>query len=214
MRKLLIWGASGHAKVVADAVRLEGRWQIAGFIDDVAPARRGEVFAGAEVLGGREVLHAVVGDPTYGLFLAFGNNPVRLALADELCAFGLEFATIVHPSSTVAPSARLGAGVFVGPGAVINADAWVGAQAIVNSGAVVEHDCVVGEGAHIGPRACLGGLARVGRACWIGAGAALRDRIDVGDGTMVGLGAVVVSTLPGGVVAYGCPARVVRKVEA
>lgn len=213
MSKLLIWGAAGQAKVVADAARRGGQWQIAGFIDDIDPSRRGEAFAGGTVLGGREALRACRVHGVEAIFLAFGHNAARLRLAGELAAEGYRFPVIVHPAAVIAESAVLGAGSFVAAAAVVGAQARIGEQAIVNTGAVVEHDCDVADGVHIGPRVCLGGGVRVGRAAWIGIGAVLRDHIEIGADSMVGMGAVVVASLPSRVVAYGCPARVISEVK-
>ena len=51
---LVVWGASGHARVVADIIGLSKEYDIVGFLDDVNPERCGTEFCGARVLGGRE----------------------------------------------------------------------------------------------------------------------------------------------------------------
>jgi UDP-N-acetylbacillosamine N-acetyltransferase len=210
-RRVVLWGAAGHAKVVADSIRRSGVLELLGFIDDVEPQRRGEVFCGAHVLGGRDVLPGLLAEGI-GLVFAFGNNAARLALAAEMAALGFEFPAIVHPAAVLATHCVVGAGAFIAAGAIVSADARIGAHAIVNSGAIVEHDCVLGDGAHLSPRACLAGKAVVGRAAWIGAAAVVRDGVVVGQGSIVGMGSVVLHNLPDGVVAYGCPARVIRKL--
>lgn len=202
-----MFGAGGHARVVADALRLAG-WDIAGFVDDVRPARHGETFAGSVVLGRRADALSLRDDGVLQAVVAIGRNDARLHLADELAAAGFSFPPVVHPRAIVSPDAKLGLGVFVGPGAIVNPAAHIGAQAIVNSGAIVEHDCVVGDGAHVAPRACMAGRASLGRAATLGAGAVVRDGVSVGAGTTVGMGSVVVKDLPAGVTAWGCPARV------
>jgi len=209
---IVIWGAAGHAKVVADALRALAQFELVGLIDDTAPQRRGELHYGIPVLGGREQLDGLLASGTRLMF-GFGDNAARLRIGAEMAARGFVFPTLVHPASLVSPSAQIGPGSFVAAGAIVNADAKVGAQVIVNSGAVVEHDNEVGDGVHLSPRACLSGWVRVGRGSWIGSGAVVRDRITIGARCVVGVGSVVVGDIPDAVMAYGCPARVVRALE-
>jgi sugar O-acyltransferase (sialic acid O-acetyltransferase NeuD family) len=203
---IVIWGASGHARVVAETVRRLGSMRIAGFIDDMAPTRRGEQFCGATVLGGRECLPALRAQGVRHLAIAFGHNEARLRLGDEMKSEGFVLPTIVHPNAVVADDAEVGEGSFVGPLAAVNSGARVGRLAIVNTGAIVEHDCVVGDGVHLSPRACLAGDVEIGMCCWIGAGATVREKIAVGMKAVVGMGAVVVKPVPEFSVVYGCPA--------
>lgn len=203
---VVIWGAAGHARVVADTLGLLPRFSVAGFIDDVTAARRGEPFCGSRILGGREVLARLKEEGVRCLALAFGHNEARLRLADELVALGFELPVIVHPSAVVARDAQIGEGSFVGPLAVVNAAARIGRAVIVNSGVIVEHDGVVEDGVHLSPRACLAGTVTVGRGAWIGAGAVVKERVVVGAGATVGMGAVVIRPVPDGVTVVGCPA--------
>jgi UDP-N-acetylbacillosamine N-acetyltransferase len=207
MAAIVVWGAGGHAKVVAQSLRRSGRWQLEGFIDDVDASRRGEPFFGSQVLGGREALVSLAQRGVHDVVLAFGHNEMRLAIARELSAQGWEFPTIVDATALVADDAMLGEGCYVAAGAIVQPGTRIGAQAIVNTGVVVEHDNTIGEGVHLSPRACLAGHVSVGRCSWIGAGALLRDRVQVGEGVVIGMGAVVTRNVPAGVTMVGNPAR-------
>jgi sugar O-acyltransferase (sialic acid O-acetyltransferase NeuD family) len=209
--RVAIWGAAGHAKVVADAMRRTPGLEVIGFIDDTAPQRRGEPFCGGLVLGGRELLPGLLRDGV-SLMLAFGHNAARLALGEDLQAMGFRFPVVVHPAAVLSPDCVVGAGTFVGAGAILQADSKVGAHAIINTAAVVEHDCSVGDGVHLGPRVTLSGRVSVGRGTWLGTGAVVRDGVTIGERSIVGMGSVVRHDVPDGVVAYGCPARVVRQL--
>jgi len=204
---LVIWGASGHARVVADIVRLNGVYDIAGFIDDINPERAGELFEGSPILGGRETLAKYRGAH---LIVAFGDNEGRLAAARIAVEHGLRLGTAIHPSAVVAASARIGAGTVVAANAVINPGAIIGENAIVNTAASVDHDCVLGDGVHVSPGARLAGGVVAGDCAWIGIGAVVADGRRIGRGVWIGAGAAVVSDIPDNVVAYGVPARVVR----
>lgn len=209
--RLVIWGASGHASVVADAARLQNEYEVAGFLDDVDP-NPGREFCGAAVLGGREKLDELHREGVTHIILGFGDCEARVMLAEVAREKGLCLATVVHPSAVVAADAGIGAGSVVAAGAVVNTGAVVGENVIVNTCASVDHHCVVGDGAHICPGVRLAGNVGVGAGSWVGIGATVVDRVRIGAGVVVGAGSVVVGDVADGLVAYGVPAREIRKV--
>ena len=211
--KLVIWGTSGHASVVADILRLQGNYEIVGFIDDVNPERAGSKFGGADVLGGREKLDYLRREGMRHLIFGFGDCEGRLRLARLAREKGFRLATAIHPSAVVAADVVIGAGTVVAAGAVINPGATIGENVIVNTCASVDHDCRVEDGAHVCPGVRLAGNVVVGRAAWVGIGATVVDRARIGAAAIIGAGAVVVDDIPDGVVARGVPARVIKKVR-
>jgi sugar O-acyltransferase (sialic acid O-acetyltransferase NeuD family) len=209
--RLLIWGAGGQGKVVADLVRACGH-ELVGFIDADA-AKLGATFepGGSSVLMTEPDLCARLeaGSPlpegASAVIPAVGRNGMR---AIHLGLLGDRTATaLCHPAATVSPSAVIGAGTVVFAGAVINADARIGSGCIVNSGAIVEHDCVLERAVHVSPGAVVSGGVRVEAEAWIGAGAVVIEGVTVGARTTVGAGAVVIRSLPSAVTAVGVPAR-------
>jgi UDP-N-acetylbacillosamine N-acetyltransferase len=210
---LVVWGASGHARVVADIVRLGGAFRIIGFLDDLAPGRGGTMFCGAPILGGQEQLQRLRDEGVRHLFLGFGDCQARLRLAAVADRLGFELATMVHPHAVVASEVPLGRGTVVMAGAVVNPGSTIGDNVILNTCSSVDHDGVIRDGAHVGPGVHLGGGVTVGRATWMGIGAVVKDTIRIGEGSIVGAGAVVLHDIPDGVVAFGVPAKVVRTVK-
>lgn len=208
MSALLIIGAGGHGKVVADAALETGKWNEIMFMDDAWPEKKKN---GQWDIHGRvnhladwksRCAHAVV---------AIGNNHLRMELQFKLVDAGFEIATIVHPSAQVSRFARLGAGCVVFANAVVNVDADVGDAGIINTAATIDHDCCLGKGVHVAPGANLGGGVTVGDFSWIGIGAAICHYISIGTDVTVGAGAVVISNILDGVTAVGSPARPIKK---
>lgn len=211
--KVVIWGASGHARVVAEALQLDGEHEIAGFVDDVNPVRRGTLVVGLPVLGGREVLPALLARGVRGLVFGFGKNVARLRLAPEVRAQGFILIRAVHPRAIVARDATIGAGTVVAAGAVINPGATIGECAIINTGSIVDHDAIVEDGAHVCPGVSLAGSVRVGRGAWVGIGSSVIEKVRIGAGALIGAGAAVVNDVPDGALAVGVPARVIGPVK-
>jgi acetyltransferase EpsM len=205
---LVIWGAGGHALVVADIVRCQGGYTIAGFLDDANPARRGQPFSGAAIFGGREQLGSLRSAEITHAIIAIGDCAVRLALADVAISNGLTLVSAIHPRAVIAADVVIGDGTVVAAGAVINPGTKIGRNAIVNTSASIDHECDIEDGAHICPGARLGGNVRVGRGAWVGIGATVLPGVVIGQGATVGAGAVVLKDIPPSVVAFGVPARI------
>ncbi|HWC76264.1 MAG TPA: acetyltransferase [Blastocatellia bacterium] len=205
-RRVFVYGAGGHGKVVADIVLTSGAGELAGFIDD-APDAQGSTVLGFPVVA-RDLVYREAVTREIAIALGIGDNATRQKIVERCLARGLEILTAIHPTASVSGSATLGAGTVVMAGAVINPCAAVGIAAIINSGAVVEHDVVVGDYAHVSPKAALGGAARLGSMSHLGLGAVVLPGIAIGESTVVGAGSVVIRDLPDRVVAMGVPARV------
>ena len=208
---VLLIGAGGHGKVVADVARASGV-EVVGYAEP-GEQRMGQVAepGGAQVIISQEVLfqqlergESLLHD-AQSACVAIGHNVVRLKLSRRLGQWLSD--ALIHPSAIISPSAIIGAGSVALPLAVVNAAAVVGVSAILNTACVVEHDCVIGDGAHISPRATLCGGVSVGARAWIGAGAVVIPGVVIGEDAVVGAGAVVIRDVPAGVTVVGSPAR-------
>jgi UDP-perosamine 4-acetyltransferase len=202
-------GAGGHAKVVLEALRAIGKWDVVGLLD-ADEALWGKEILGVPVLGGDAKLPRVRAEGVEHAFIgvgSVGDTAIRRRIVADLAGAGFEVIGCVHPSATVAPSARLAIGVVVVAGALINANAAVGEHAIINTGAIVEHDCTLGRFVHVSPGATLGGGVTVGDDSHIGLGAAVNQGVRIGAGTIVGSGAAVVRDTQPHTTVVGVPAR-------
>lgn len=213
-QKIVLWGASGHAQVVADIIRLRCEYDIVGFIDDVAGERADEEFCGHPVFGGRRHLAELYRQGVRHAIIAFGNCPARLDVADYVVSQGFTLATAIHPAAVVASDVPVGAGTVIAAGAVVSPAARIGANVIINTSASVDHESVVQDGAHISPGVHLAGRVIVERAAWVGIGSSVIDRVRIGEGAIIGAGSVVVDDIPPHVLAYGVPAKIRKKIES
>lgn len=204
MAALLILGAGGHGKVVADAALETGNWDEVVFLDDAWPEKN--IIGCWPIVGNIQELHSWR-DRCKDAVVAIGNNQLRMRLQARLVTDGFNVVSVIHPAATVSRYATLGVGSVVFAGAVINVDATIGDGAILNTSATVDHDCILGVGVHVSPGAHLGGGTKVGDYSWIGIGASVKHLTSIGSNTIVGAGAVVLGDIPDGVTAIGMPAR-------
>lgn len=211
--KLVIWGASGHAKVIADIIQLHGDFQIVGFLDDVNVDRHGQTFFGYTILGGKEQLDELITSGIEHTIIGFGNCHSRYQLAKFAYSKGFKFTNAIHPRSIIARDVLIGEGSVVVAGAVVNPGSKLGKHVIINTCASVGHDCTVQDAVHIAPGVRVGGHSTIGERSWIGIGSALRDHVKIGKNCIIGAGTVVVKDLPDNVVAYGVPAKIIRTIN-
>lgn len=168
--RLLVVGAGGHGRSLAEAAELSRQFEVVGFLDDSMPA--GEKALGHHVLGSVADMtnHMRVCDQA---IVAIGNNAVREKLTDQLSKAGFTLATVVHPRACVSPSAVVGSGSAVMAGAIVGTEASLGIGTIVNCGAIVDHHATVENFGHLGVNASMAGGTVLGHGAWLQAGAAL-----------------------------------------
>lgn len=200
---LLLFGAGGHARVVADAALSSGQWGVVRVSDRNATACIGELLPGVAMVTPSSLLDTQ--EQAGALHVSIGNN---LSRQKEAMALGMErLVTVVHPRASASPRALVAAGCFLAAQCVVAPGARLGTGVIINHGAVVDHDVHVGTFSHIAPGAVLGGAAQIGSRVLIGSGAVVLPGVLVCDDAVIGAGAVVsVHVLKAGTWA-GVPAR-------
>jgi sugar O-acyltransferase (sialic acid O-acetyltransferase NeuD family) len=207
MNQLLILGAGGHAKVVAETAITVSLWDKLAFLDDRYPTL-GEVLKLPVV--GRFCDAPLLKDSYSDAVVALGNNSRRMELLRLLEIHEFMIPALVHSRGYVSPNAVVGSGTVIFAQAAVNAGARLGRGVIVNTGATVDHDCFIGDGVHVCPGAHLAGEVRVGTYTWIGIGAVVMEQISIGECATVGAGAVVIEDVPPGVLVAGTPARIIK----
>ncbi len=212
--RLFVWGASGHARFVMNILCFFDHFDLVGLVDDLTPDRAGQSFHGAPILGGRELLPELRAQGVQGCVFGFGNCSARLKLGEVVKTEGFNLITLIHPGAVIAHSATIGAGVVIGPGVVVDADCVIGDNCILNNNCCVSHGSRIGMGAHICPGVTIGGDVVVGDGSWVGIGATVMEKVSIGSGSFIGAGSLVTRSIPGGVLAYGSPARVVRRINS
>lgn len=213
-KKYIIWGSSGHAKVLASLIAEQGGIVVALFDNDpnAAPALKNTpLFIGEQ---GFNEWAAKNNPADYHGLVAIGGplGNVRIAINAIYRKHGVKLEPLIHKSASVCPTATLGEGVQILAGCIVGPEAVISEATILNHKASVDHECVIGKGAHLAPNATLCGLVTLEENVMIAAGATVISRIKIGANTLVGAGSVVTRDLPSNVVAYGNPAKVIRNI--
>jgi sugar O-acyltransferase (sialic acid O-acetyltransferase NeuD family) len=204
MNKLIIIGAGGHGKVVADAAACTNHWKEIVFADkrypDLLNAGHWPVINDHNDLDKFE-------KNSCDYIVAIGDNNIRHKLHNELKEKGFNLVNVIHPTSEISDYTELGIGNVVMANAVINVDTIIGDACIINTSATVDHDCIIGDSVHISPGANLAGQVEVGKHSWIGIGATVNQLVVIGENVTLGSGSVAIENIPDGKTATGIPAK-------
>ncbi|WP_313126497.1 acetyltransferase [Proteiniclasticum ruminis] len=204
-KKLLIIGASGHGKVVADIAIKINKWQSIAFLDDDESI---EASMGLEVIG--KTADAFTYKDEADFFVAIGSNATREKIQEKLIEQGLNVVSLIHPSTVIGTDVVIDIGTAVMAGVVINSSSRIGKGCIINTSSSLDHDNVIEDYVHISPGVKAAGSVEIGKGTWLGIGSVISNNVNICSGCKVGAGAVVVKdiTEPGTYV--GVP---VRRVE-
>lgn len=202
---VFVFGASGHAKVVIDAIERAGLRCVA-FVCDDGREKQGTMLMGYPV-GGREELLARRSVTSAGV-VGIGDNAARMSVAQWLLENDCALIRVVHPSANIGREVTIEDGTVVMAGCVINTGTRVGRNVIINTAATVDHDCDVGDGVHVGPGAHICGHVTIGARTLVGAGTTVIPSVRIGSGAIVGAGSTVLTDIPDGARAGGTPCRV------
>ena len=196
MKTIIIYGASGHGKVVASIAR-SCNLIIDSFIDDDHNLTE---FMGYDVhQQNKEHLPVVLG---------IGNNKTRRSIVKR--GEHSFYEAVIDNTSVIRTNHGIGEGTVIAAAVIINPDAIIGKHAIINTAAVIEHDCNIGNYAHISPNATLSGGVSVGEGAHIGSGAVVIPGISIGKWSVIGAGSVIIDDVPDYATVVGNPGRIIK----
>ncbi len=190
-KKVVILGAGGHAKVIAEIITKSGD-EVLGFLDDNKDIQGNEIYLGKKVLGTTHEEDVERYKNNY-FVIGIGSNKIRKIISNKYPS--LKWYTAVHPSSIIATDVTIGDGSVVMPGAIINPGTKIGNHVIVNTGVTIDHDNIIGDYVHISPGAHLAGTVKVGEQTWICTGVTIVNNITIGKNNIIGAGATVIRNI-------------------
>lgn len=200
--KLIIIGASGHGKVVADIAQKINRWKDINFLDDDDLIKSS---MGIKIVGKSTDALKFLEDND--IFVAIGNNVIREKIQNNLEAKGASIPILIHPSVVIGEQVEILSGTVVMAGCVINCCTSIGKGCIINTGATIDHDSYIQDFVHISPGTHLAGTVKVGKGSWLGIGSSISNNVNITSGCKIGAGAVVINDITEPGVYVGVPVR-------
>ena len=205
-KNLIIIGASGHGKVVADIARQmmengKRKYTNICFLDDDKTKSACGTYP---IIGTTENIEQYLG---MDCFVAIGDANIRQKMAKRLESFRADVPVLVHPRAIIGENVSIGIGTVLAGGTVVNSGSTIGKNCIINTGATVDHDCQIDDYVHIAPGTHICGGVHIGDCTWIGAGTTFVQELSVCSNCMIGAGSVVVRDVKRFGVYFGNPAR-------
>lgn len=209
MKKVVVFGSGGHAKVLLDTIEKINDYHILGVIDSFKDVNT--TVYGYKILGDETILLSLNSE-IYGGIVAIGDNWVRSQVVEKVKKLipNFKFVSICDPSAVISKSVVIGDGTVVMAGVVVNCDSQIGEHCIINTNSTVTHDCILGDYVSCGPGSLIGGNVKIGDYSAVALGANVIQSINIGEHTVIGAGSTVVKDIESNVVAYGSPAKKIR----
>lgn len=206
-KRLVIIGAGGHGKVVADCAQAMAKFSEIVFLDGLYP--RITKVEQWPVLGKGDNLSAFA-DGNSVFFVAIGNNQTRSKVIAELDKVAEKITTLIHPSAVISPYVTIGEGTLVCANVVINIATHIGRGCIINTSCSVDHDCIIGDYVHLAPGTKLAGSINIGEYSFVGIGGVIIQCLTLGKHCVLGAGSTLLKSLVDGSVAVGTPAKIIK----
>lgn len=215
MKRIIVIGAGGHAKVVIDIMlqrkkAFNDNLIIEGILDDSFIENEKKELFGIPIIGKINKILELSSDIYY--VIAIGNNSIRRKISKDYK--NLKYITLIHPKAIIAENVIIYEGTVVMAGVIINSYTKIGKHCIVNTGSIIEHDNIIGDCVHVSPNATLCGGISVEDISWIGAGATIMQNVKIGTDSIIGAGAIVVKNIPSNCTAVGNPAKPIKFKES
>ena len=197
---MILYGASGHAKVVIDCI-FANKVDIKGIFDDNPDLK---FLNDVKVIGTYQ--HDQL--PNEKIIISIGDNLTRKEVSQKVKH---TFGKAIHPSAIISEFAQIDDGTVIFHRSIVQSGCSVGKHCILNTMSSIDHDCVLEDFVHISPNAVLCGNVKVGEGTLIGAGASVIPGIHIGKWCVIGAGAAIIDDVPDHTVVVGVPGRVVKK---
>lgn len=187
-KNVVIIGAGGHAKVIADIIT-KSNDNVIGFLDDNLDIQNKTIYLNKTVLGTTKDIDKY---KEYYFVIGIGNNNIRENIANS---YDLKWYTAIHPNAIIANEVSIEEGSVVMAGSIINTGTKIGKHCIINTKSSLDHDNIIEDYVHISPGATLAGTVHIKEKTWICAGATIINNITIAKNNIIGAGSVVIKDI-------------------
>lgn len=202
INRVLLYGASGHAKVICSIFE-----SMNIIVNTIFDDFKSDSFLNSyKIVRGYD--SAIESD--LPILISIGDNKIRKQISETVSH---SFSTAIHSSSIIDDISKIGAGTAIFHSTTIQRDVIIGRHCIINTNVSVDHDCIIEDFVHISPSATLCGNVKVGEGTQIGAGATIIPNIKIGNWCVIGAGSVIINDIPDFSVVVGIPGKVIKKLS-
>lgn len=208
--EMILIGSGAQGRVTLDILEDSG-FKVIGFLDD-KDSLQGTEISKKKIIG--KTNNAMkLSESNYKFIICIGNNRVRKEVSGKIGIKKSSYGNAIHASSVILKSASMDYGNMIFANTYIGSNTQIRNHTIINNGCIVEHDSVLEDFVSIGPGCCMAGRVTIHEGAFISAGVTVGPRVTIGANSIIGAGSVVLEDIPEGVLAYGVPAKVIKKVN-
>ena len=214
IKNIVIFGSSGHCKVLIDIIEKSNRYNLVGIIDKYQ--EKGKIFFDYEIIGWDEEIEVLI--KNYNIecgVIGIGDNSTRKKVVEyvyQICS-NFKFETLIHPKSNIGKNVIIGDGTVVMSGVSVNSNTKIGSHCIVNTNSSVDHDCNLGDYVSVSPNSGIGGNVNIGDQSFIGIGSNIIHNINIGNNNVIGSSSLVIRDIDSFILGYGIPFREIKKIK-
>ena len=214
MKKIIIFGCGGHAKIILDCIQLAKKYKPIGFIDD--KNYNLNFSKKIKYLGTIKNLNKILeqhGKKNLSGIVAIGSNNVRREVVLKVNKIYKKFkwANVIHPSAVISKSVNVGEGNMVLAGSIICADSKLKNHVSINTGSHIDHDNIFFDFSSTGPGVATGGNVKVGKLSFLGIGSTIKHNVNIGYNAVIGGQSFVCKNCKSNFLYYGVPAKKIKK---
>lgn len=215
MIDVVIIGGEGNGGVVASVIE-SGKFQgdlnlrVAGFLNDF----ESDEIAGYPVLGKSTDWNSL--DKHVKFVWAIHPIGKNLKIKEALDRSKIpvsRFVSVIHSDAFVAPTAQLGAGVFVMKGGYVGPRSVIGDFSMLMANVNFGHDSICGRCCHFSVGSIVSSYVTVGNYSDVTLGARVLEKVRIGDFSVVGSCALATKDVEHGQIVIGVPARFKRYID-
>ena len=210
-KKIVGYGAGGHAGVLIDIIEDNNEYKIEGLIDKITKKKR----HGYKIIGDDKSLSKIFKKNKNIFFGLAGIKSIKKnqRLFERIEKQGFNIINVFHKSSIISKNVIIKKGVKIFAGAKVNNKSYLGKNVFLNTGAIIEHDCFIEDHSQVGPGAMLSGGVHIETGCFIGIGSKINQNITIGKNSIVGSGSVIISNINSNSIYAGIPAKKIGENE-
>lgn len=199
-KKIIILGAGGTGgeivEIIKDINSKKEKFQAFGFLDDDGNLLKKNGPHNLNILG-------KISDAKYFKDCFFINSigsPQDLKLRERIFVkSGItldRYITLIHPSSRIPSSAKIGNGVLIMPHVVVGYDCKIDEHCILTYSSSLGHEAKLKKNVILASGVNISGKVKIGSSCYIGAGTVTSHNIEIGSNTLVSAGSTIIKNLP------------------
>jgi sugar O-acyltransferase (sialic acid O-acetyltransferase NeuD family) len=197
-KKIIIYGAGGHAESCISLIEKNEEFEIIGLIG--LKSEIGKQVLDYSVIGSDDDISEAMKLSNKVIIGIGGVNKkstfIRAEIYNKLNLYDLVYPVISSKSANISKKTLISDGVTIFNNVTIGPNVKVGLCSILNNNCLIEHGVSIGRFCHISTGAIINGNSFIGDYSFIGSGAIIKNGLKVGKNCYIGMGEILTIDLP------------------